>query len=114
MFCHRPTWSNPYQPYPWRIGRWNPGTKSALPGKRSARGAHSIRMSLLSLLSTNRRTMGKERLEISGRLETQYSGFWRGSPLPLGVREIEFWAGFFRKNKRTNKFPREERPVEHK
>jgi len=81
LFCHCPTWSNPYQPYPWRISRWNPDTKSASPGKRSARRAHSIRMSLLSLLSTTRRTMGKGRLEISGRIETRYSGLWRGIPL---------------------------------
>src|SRR3989304_5315936 len=28
MFCHRPTRSNPYKPYPWRLTRWNPGTTS--------------------------------------------------------------------------------------
>ncbi len=81
MFCHRPTRSNPHQPYPWRISRWNPGTKSRYHGRKFERGAHSIRMSLLSLLSTNRRTMGKGRLEISGRLENQYSRLWPGIPL---------------------------------
>ena len=39
------------------------------------------------------------------------TGFPARPPLRLCVRKIEFWAGFFGKNKSTHKFTREKGPV---